>query len=225
MAAKRPTPQIDVLLVDDHRTFAEALATALRIHADLSPRLAGGGVEALEMIEREPPDVVLLDVEMPGPNGIDVIRQLRAVQPSVAVVMLSGHDDDLLRARAFEAGAVGYLPKDTPLAELPEAIRKAARGEPLVDPEEANRLARYLRHRRHQEATERQRTNRLTSRQTEILQMVADGIPAAQIAERLGMSRLTLRTHVQNILTRLGVHTKTEAVTVAIRHGKVSAGV
>ena len=93
----------------------------------------------------------------------------------------------------------------------------------MIDPEELSRLQRYLRHRRHQQETERQRANRLTPRQREILQMLADGVPVPTIAEQLGMSRLTLRTHVQNILTRLGVHTKTEAVTVAIRHGKITA--
>jgi DNA-binding NarL/FixJ family response regulator len=223
MAARRPS-RIDVLVVDDQRTFAEALAAALRMEPGLSPRVAGSGAEAIEMVQLAPPDLVLLDVQMPGASGIEVIRQLHAALPGVPVVMLSGHDDDLLRARAFEAGAAGYLSKDTPLSELPEDVRRAARGESLIDPEEANRLARYLHHRRHQESTERQRTNRLTPRQTEILQMVADGVPTPQIAERLGMSRLTLRTHVQNILTRLRVHTKTEAVTVAIRHGKISAG-
>jgi DNA-binding NarL/FixJ family response regulator len=123
----------------------------------------------------------------------------------------------------MEAGAVGYLSKLAPLSELPDAVRRASRGETLMDPEELLRLERYMRHRRHQEATERQRTNRLTPRQTEILQLLADGVPVAAIADRLGMTRQTLRTHVQNILTRLGVHTKTEAVTVAIRHGKISA--
>jgi two-component system response regulator DevR len=224
MATKRPS-QIHVLVVNDQRTFAEALAAALRLEKDLLARVAGSGEEAMQMIGVERPDVVLLDVQMPGLSGIEVIRKLREAQPDVSVVMLSGHEDDLLRASAMEAGAVGYLSKLAPLADLPEAVRKASRGEALMDPEEMLRLERYLRHRRHQEATERQRTGRLTPRQTEILQLLADGVPVATIAERLGMSRLTLRTHVQNILTRLGVHTKTEAVTVAIRHGKISARV
>jgi DNA-binding NarL/FixJ family response regulator len=224
MATKRP-PQIQVLIVDDQRTFAEALATALRLERDLSVRVAGGGPEAVLMSEDGPPDVVLLDVQMPGMSGIEAIRLLRENHPRVPVVMLSGYEDDLLRARAIEAGAIGYLSKLTPLAELPDAVRRASRGERLMEDEEAARLLRYLRHRRHQEATERQRANRLTPRQTVILQMLADGVPVPQIAEQLGVSRLTLRTHVQNILTRLGVHTKAEAVAVGIRHGKISARV
>ena len=224
MATKRPSP-IRVLVVDDQRTFAEALAAALRLERDLDARVAANAEEAVAMVQADPPDVVLLDVQMPGMGGIEAIRRVREARPQVRVVMLSGHDDDLLRATAMEAGAAGYLSKLDPLSELPDAVRKAAGGEALMDPEEALRLERYLRHRRHQEATERQRTNRLTPRQTEILQLLADGVPVATIAQRLGMSRLTLRTHVQNILTRLGVHTKTEAVTVAIRHGKISARV
>jgi DNA-binding NarL/FixJ family response regulator len=224
MATKRPS-QIHVLVVDDQRTFAEALAAALRLEKDFSAQVAASGEEALKAVAVASPDVVLLDVQMPGTNGIEIIRALLEAQPGVSVVMLSGHEDDLLRASAMEAGAAGYLSKLAPLADLPDAVRKASRGEALMDPEELLRLERYLRHRRHQEATERQRTGRLTPRQTEILQLLADGVPVATIATRLGMSRLTLRTHVQNILTRLGVHTKTEAVTVAIRHGKISARV
>ncbi|HEX2068891.1 MAG TPA: response regulator transcription factor [Actinomycetota bacterium] len=122
----------------------------------------------------------------------------------------------------MEAGAVGYLTKITSLEELPELLRRASRGESLLEDEEAERLLRYLRHRRHQESTERQRANRLTPRQIEILQHMADGVPVQEIAKQLNMSPYTLRTHVQNILTRLGVHTKLEALAVAIRHGKIS---
>ena len=224
VATKRPTP-IDVLVVDDHVTFAQALATALRLEKDLDVRVASGGKEALDMADQLQPDVVLLDVEMPGTGGIEVIRRLRETHPKLPVVVLSGHDDDMNRARAVDAGAVGYLSKATPVAELPETLRRAVRGERLIQAEEAARLLRYLRHRRHQEATERQRANRLTPRQIEILQMLADGVSVHEVAQRLGMSRLTLRTHVQNILTRLAVHTKVEAVTVAIRHGKISSRV
>jgi DNA-binding NarL/FixJ family response regulator len=224
MPTKRPA-HIDVLVVDDQRTFAEALASALRLERDLTARVAQSGQEAIDMIDLERPDVVLLDVQMPGANGVDVLRRLQETHPDLPVVILSGHEDDLVRASVAEAGAVGYLSKLTPLANIPDAVRRASRGEVLIEPEELERLQRLLRHRRHQEETERQRANRLTARQKQVLQMLADGVPVPRIAEQLGMSRLTLRTHVQNILTRLGVHTKTEAVTVAIRHGKISAGV
>jgi two-component system, NarL family, nitrate/nitrite response regulator NarL len=107
------------------------------------------------------------------------------------------------------------------LHELPDVVRRVGRGEYLMDRQEAERLARLLHHRRHQEATERQRVNRLTPRQTQILQLMADGVPDLDIAEQLNLSRYTLRTHMQNILTRLSVHTKVQALAVAIRQGKI----
>jgi two-component system, NarL family, nitrate/nitrite response regulator NarL len=105
--------------------------------------------------------------------------------------------------------------------DLAAMIRRAAEGDELIDLEERARLARLLRHRRQQQATERQRANRLTPRQVEILQLMADGVGPKEIARRLGVSPLTLRTHVQNILTRLGVHSKVEAIAVAMRQGRV----
>jgi DNA-binding NarL/FixJ family response regulator len=208
-------------VVDDHRTFAEALALAVRLERDMVAHVAATGLDAVGMARQEHPHVVLLDIEMPGITGIETIRRLREVYPAAKVVVLSAHEDDLSKARAVEAGAVGYVSKLTPLTDLPDLVRKAHRGDPILEPRERTRLLRHLRHRRHQEATERQRVTRLTPRQTQILQMLADGVSTADISDRLGMSPLTLRTHVQNILTRLGAHTKLEAVALAIRHGKV----
>jgi two-component system nitrate/nitrite response regulator NarL len=214
---------ISILVVDDHRTFAEALALAVRLERDMEAWVAACGADAIEIARRERPHIVLLDMEMPGMGGVETIRRLLEVYPETKVVVLSAHDDDLVKARAVEAGAIGYVSKVTPLTELPDLVRKANRGEAILDAQERSRLLRHLRHRRHQEATERQRVNRLTPRQTEILQMLAEGIPTTEIAGKLGVSPLTLRTHVQNILTRLGVHTKLEAMALAIRHGKVKA--
>jgi DNA-binding NarL/FixJ family response regulator len=212
-----------VLVVDDHRTFAEALALAVRLERDMEAQVASSGTDAVVIVEQAHPNVILLDMEMPGMGGIETIRRLRETYPEAKVVVLSAHDDDLIKARAVEAGAIGYVSKFTPLIDLPDTVRKAHKGEPILDKQERSRLLRHLHHRRHQEATERQRVNRLTPRQTEILQLLAQGIPASEIAGKLGMSPLTLRTHVQNILTRLGVHTKLEAMALAIRHGKVNA--
>lgn len=221
--AARQAPSISVLVVDDHRTFAEALALAVRLERDMEADVAASGVDAVGIAERDHPHVVLLDIEMPGMGGIETIRRMRETYPDAKVIVLSAHDDDLVKARAVEAGAIGYVSKFTPLTELPDLVRRAYKGEPILDKQERTRLLRHLRHRRHQEATERQRVNRLTPRQTEILQMLAEGIPPSEIAGKLGMSPLTLRTHVQNILTRLGVHTKLEAMALAIRHEKVKA--
>ena len=140
---------------------------------------------------------------------------------SLGSILLARASAKMVRAQVMEAGASGYVFKTATLDALPEVVRRAARGEDLVEPEERARLARVLRHRRHQDSTERQRANRLTPRQTQILQMLSDGMGPKEIARRLEMSPLTLRTHVQNILMRLGVHSKVEAVAVAMRQGKV----
>jgi DNA-binding NarL/FixJ family response regulator len=214
---------VSVLIVDDHRTFAEALALAFRLEGDFRVRVASSGQEAVDLTRKDGPAVVFMDLEMPGMGGIEAIRRIKEIHPRAAVIVLTGHDDDLLRARALEAGAIGYVSKLASLTELPVLARMAARGERLVDPQEVVRLLRVLRRRRHQQATERQRVNRLTPRQIQILQLMADGTSPAEIAAQLNMSLYTLRTHVQNILTRLGVHTKVEAVALAIRHGKIRA--
>jgi DNA-binding NarL/FixJ family response regulator len=210
--------------VDDHRTFAEALALAVGLERDLVARVAASGPEAVETVARTRPDVILMDMEMPGMDGVRAIRRVREAHHGTRVVVLSVHDDDLVKARAVEAGAVGYVSKLTPLSEVPDVVRRAHRGEPIIESREASRLMRVLRHRRHQESTERQRANRLTARQIEVLRLVAEGVPGHEIARRLKVSPLTVRTHVQNILTRLGVHTKPEAVALAIRHGKIPVG-
>ena len=223
MAPKRG-PAISVLLVDDHRTFAEALAVAFRLEKDLAVRVVSTGTEAVAAAGREPPDVVLMNIEVPGLGGVETIRRLRESHPAAQVIVLSGHEEDLFKARAVEAGAVGYVSKFTPVDDIPEMVRRVHRGEHVIDRQEAARLLRVLRRRRHQESTERQRVGRLTERQQQILQMMADGASPKEIAARLNLSPYTLRTHVQNILTRLSVHTKTEAMAMAIRHGKISAG-
>lgn len=214
---------INVLVVDDHRTFGEALALAVGLEKDMVAHVAASGLAGVEAAALDRPDVVLMDIEMPGMDGVLAIRRVREAHPATRVVVLSTHDEDLVKARAVEAGAVGYVSKLTPLSDIPEVVRRAHRGDAIIEPREVTRLMRVLRHRRHQESTERQRANRLTARQIEVLRLVAEGVAGREIARRLSMSPLTVRTHVQNILTRLGVHTKPEAVALAMRQGKIPA--
>ncbi|HXF56443.1 MAG TPA: response regulator transcription factor [Actinomycetota bacterium] len=218
-------PRVSVLVADDHLTYAEALAEALRARGDLRVQVASLRDDLVAAAQRSRPQVLLLDLDTRGPAVAELVRRLRAAHPEGRVLLLTGREDDYLRALAVEAGAAGFVSKFTPLASLARLLRAAAAGEPVTEREELARLGRVLRHRRQQEATERQRAGRLTPRQLEILQLLADGVPPREISERLGMSHFTFRTHVQNILTRLGVHTKLEAVALAIRHGKISARV
>jgi DNA-binding NarL/FixJ family response regulator len=210
-------------VVDDQRTFAEALGVALGLEADLRAEVSPTGPEATEAAERIRPDVVLMDLRSTGDDGMSDIRRLRGAHLPARIIVLTANEDDVMRAQALEAGATGFASKSAPLGDLTGVVRGAASGEALVDPQEVARLGRVLRRRRHQEATERQRAGRLTPRQTQILQLMADGASMNDIAQQLNVSRNTLRTHVQNILTRLSVHTQVQAVAVAMRQGKISA--
>ena len=213
---------IRVLIAEDHRTFAEALQRVIDLEKGLQVvTIADNGKEAVDLVVENHPDVVLMDVEMPDLDGIQATRKIRQASPNTQVVMLSAHHDDTLVARAVEAGAAGYLNKTHSVGEVADAVRAAAHGEELIDAEEVGRVLTILRRRREEDADSQSRVQRLTPRQIEILQNMADGMSSEQIARSLGISPQTLRTHVQNILTRLKVHSKIEALALAIRHGQV----
>jgi two-component system NarL family response regulator len=224
-ASNGKTARISVLIVDDHKTFGEAMRIAMSQEEDLRVvGVVGDGEAAVEEATASSPDVVLMDIDMPRMGGIDATRRVKEVSPGSRVVILSGFDDELLLARAIEAGASGYLSKSGDIEQVPRAVRLAYQGEPLLSAEEVHRLLRHLRHRRSQDADEAQLLDRLTPRETQILQAMADGVPPEQIARTIGVANATLRTHIQNTLTKLRVHSKLEALAMAIRHGKVTPG-
>ncbi len=221
----RRTEHIRVLIADDHRTFAEALRIVLRTEKGLSVvAVVHDGRSAVEESIGRNPDVVLMDVEMPQVDGISAVREIKERDGDARVVMLSAHQDDHVVARAIDAGASGFLYKDSPLKDVAKSIRAAYRGEPLIEPQEMRRVLRHLRRRRDQDGASRARVDRLTKRETEILQMMADGSSSEKISKELNISRNTLRTHVQNILFKLKVHSKLEALATAIRFGRVITG-
>ena len=219
----RTRERITVLVVDDHRAVAEALQGAISSEGGLDVSATWSGEEALEIVQRDPPHVILMDVAMPGMGGLEAARRILEADPEVKVIMLSAHDDDLLKARALETGASGYLSKISPMDQLIGAVRKARRGEPLHEQEEVDRLQRRLQHRRSTDEGERERVARLSARETEILQLMAAGLDSQAVADKLGIRHATVRTHTANALTKLGVHSKVEAVVMAIRHGKVAS--
>lgn len=224
MAVDKKTERIRVLIADDHRTFAEALKTVIDLERGLVvTEIVNNGRTAVDRTTTEHPDVVLMDVEMPEMDGIEAIRRIKEADPDARILVLSAHEDDTTIARAVEAGASGFLSKLRPVTDIPEAVRAAVRGEVLLEPSEVDRVLLHLQTERSEEAATRSRVDRLTPRQVEILQLMADGLSPEEIAEGLEISRHTLRTHVQNILTKLGVHSKLQALALAIRHGKVDA--
>jgi DNA-binding NarL/FixJ family response regulator len=216
---------IRVLIADDHRSFAEALRTAIRLERGMAVvGVVHDGEEAVRTALDKRPDVVLMDVAMPGADGIAATRRIREERPDTQVVMLSAYEEEHNIARAIDAGASGFVSKLRPMREVARSIRAAYRGEPLIDPQEMRRILTHLRRKREHDAAGQARVERLTPREIQILQGLADGMPPDRLADRLGISRNTLRTHVQNILFKLKVHSKHEAIVQAIRHGKVRTG-
>jgi DNA-binding NarL/FixJ family response regulator len=213
---------ISVVIADDHRSFGEALQIALDNEDDLTViEVVTDGESAIESAHARHPDVVLMDVQMPGVDGLEATRRIHRETSDTKVILLSGHDDDIVLARAVEAGARGFLRKTQAVSDLADAIRRAYRGEPLHAVSEVELSLARFRLQRRTDGDLAKRVERLTPRELEILQRVAAGEASADIANDLGLSRHTLRTHIQNVLTKLGVHSKTDAVVAAIRFGKV----
>jgi DNA-binding NarL/FixJ family response regulator len=213
---------ITVVIADDRRSFGEALEIALDRESDLDVvSVVTDGADAIKQAVEQEPDVMLVDLTMSGVDGIETTRRLRERGAATAVIVLTHERDDVALARAIQAGARGVLDKTHAVDDLAAAIRRASRGEPLHDPDEVTNALRELRQRGQVDEDLERRVQRLTPRELEILQALADGSPPDRIATDLGMSKHTLRTHTQNILTKLGVHSKVEAIVAAIRFRRV----
>jgi NarL family two-component system response regulator LiaR len=220
---EREGPRITLLIVDDHRSFAEALAVALGKEEDLEVLpVAVDGVGAAKAAAARPPDIAIVDLQMPGIDGFETTRRIKASSPGTTVIILTGADDELALGRSIQAGAHGLLRKTIAIQELTDAVRKAERGEPLNDHDEIEFALRRIRRLRANDDDIAHRFDRLTPRELQILQLLADGKSPDDLATELEVSRNTLRTHIQNILMKLGVHSMLDAIVAAIRHGRVS---
>ena len=215
-------PRITVLIADDHRAFGEALAVALGKEEDLEVlEVTADGATAAEVAGSRRPDVALIDLQMPDVDGLETSRRIRASSTETAVIILTGSEDELAIGRAIQAGAHGYLRKTVAIQELADAVRRAHKRERLNPQDEIEFALRRLGRLRARDDDVAHRFDRLTPRELQILQLLADGRTPEEIATELGVSRNTLRTHIQNVLMKLGVHSKLEAIVAAIRHGRV----
>jgi len=207
-------PVIRVLVVDDHEVLASSLARVLDEEPDLvSVGVAGTLERARAMIATTAPDVVLLDHRLPDGDGVAAISELRALRPSIKVVVLTASAADHVLVAAIEAGASGFVSKTRSLGEVTSAVRAAATGEAVISPELLARLLPRL------SPSGRPRHQELTEREREVLGLVADGLSNAAIAERLVVSLHTVRNHVANLSAKLGAHSKLEALSIAVREG------
>jgi DNA-binding NarL/FixJ family response regulator len=210
--------QIRVLIADDQQLIREGLRVLLGLTADIDVAgEASDGAAAVEQARKLKPDVVLMDVQMPKLDGVAATRQIQETCPEVKVIILTTFDDDEYVFEGLRAGAVGYLLKDVPSEQLAEAIRAAARGAAFIHPSVTRKVvAEFAR------LTERERVRRkqplvepLSSREMEVLALLAEGLSNQEIAKRLTIAPGTVKNHVSNILAKLDVHDRTKAVLLA----------
>lgn len=220
------TPTIRVLVADDHLIIRQGLRLILETAEDFELLgEAADGAEAVRLAGSLQPDVILMDLRMPGMDGLTAIERLRVEQPQIAVVILTTFNEDELMMRGLRAGARGFLLKDTDRETLFHAIRAAARGETLLRPEI---MARLLAAAQTPSAPERGRAGRtaegspaLTERECEVLAGVARGERSKEIAGRLGITERTVKAHLDSIYNKLGVDSRAAAVSVALQRGLI----
>jgi DNA-binding NarL/FixJ family response regulator len=199
--------EITCLIVDDHEVVREGLRLAL----SRAPSIrvigeAADGESAVTLTERRRPDVVIMDVRMPGMDGLEATQQITEKIPGVAVLIFTAYSERMLLSRGLESGAKGYILKEAPHETLLRAIEKVARGEGFVDPA---LMPAFL--------NGKDRDDMLTPREREILQLLADGMSNSDVAAKLFISQETVKSHVRHILTKLEADTRTHAVAIALR--------
>jgi NarL family two-component system response regulator LiaR len=213
---------ISVLIVDDHAVVRHGLRALLEAEGDflVAGEVASGG-EAVLLAADLAPDVVLMDLVMPEMDGVETTRLLKERSPRSQVIVLTSYHEDEHIFPAIRAGALSYLLKGAGLAELTEAVRKAARGEAVLHPHVAARLVQELNgtNGSRREGETQMLYETLSAREREVLQLIADGLHNAEIAERLVISERTVKSHINNILGKLHVADRTQAAIYAWRSG------
>jgi len=216
-----PDRRIRVLLVDDHAMVRRGMRDFLSLHDDIEVvGEAADGAAGVEQAKALQPDIVVMDLMMPNLDGIEATGRIKAALPDVEVIALTSFIEESRVVAAIEAGASGFLLKDAEADELAAAIRSAAAGEVHLDPAVASIVARRMRDGgRGSAADQEDGIGTLTARERDVLARVARGYPNRQIASDLGITERTARTHVSNILAKLGLTSRTQAALLAAQHG------
>jgi DNA-binding NarL/FixJ family response regulator len=210
---------IRVLIVDDQVIVCEGLKVLLEASPTIRVvGMAHDGAQAVEMVSRLEPDLVLMDLKMPGMNGVQATREIRRVAPAVPVLVLTTYDDDEWIVDAIRAGAAGYLLKDSRREDLVAAIEGAVAGRTHVDPAVATRVFAFL---RDGVPPSSALATTLSERERDVLRLLASGLTNAAIADRLALAEGTVRNHVTTILAKLGVADRAQATAIAWRDGLV----
>ncbi|MFS8639850.1 MAG: response regulator transcription factor [Symbiobacteriaceae bacterium] len=220
--AARP---IRVLVADDHAILRDGIRTLLEAQPDIEVvGEASDGVEAVELARQLKPDVVLLDIGMPGMNGIEATRTILQDVPETRVLILSMHDNEEYIFPILEAGASGYVLKRSAATELVSALRAVVQGHTILHPDVAAKVLAGVSRRQRGEGGEGppKRVDGLTERETEILTLIAQGLTNQEIADRLFISIKTVQAHRSNIMEKLDLHDAVELTKYAIRHGLIS---
>jgi len=227
MSTRRATDAapISVLICDDHQLVTDALSLVVRSEHDMElvAQPVGRAEEAIDICRRAEPDICVMDVLLgPGLNGIEATRRIRSASPNTTVIVLSGDNTDERVVAAIEAGAAGLVHKGEGLQAIVGAIRAAAHGESLIDHATLPGILERASTERRSRSEIESRMARLTSREREILGLLETGASSDEIARRLYISPRTVETHVQNLIRKLGVHSRLEAVALAAQYGRLA---
>ncbi len=212
---------IRVLLVEDHAAFLQTLAFRLDREPDMTVVGQAGRIEEARTMLSEV-DVAVIDLDLPNGYGVELIRELHRVSRQASVLILTASVSRMDAARAVEAGADGVLHKSVRVAEIIDAVRKLGAGEQIMTQGEIIELLRLSAQRREQDHAVSQALQRLTSREREVLEGISHGWSDRQIAQELSVSHETIRTHMVNILGKLGVDSRLQALLLAVRHGLIT---
>jgi DNA-binding NarL/FixJ family response regulator len=218
---ERPTESLRVLIVDDHDLFRTGLRNLLEEQGVVIVGEAAAGAEAVRIVREIAPDVVVMDLNMPGMGGIEATRHITAIAPLTRVVMLTISEDDSDVMDAILAGACGYLLKDSSIQDLMTGIRAASRGESLISPNIAAKVLQRVRATSTQPEILNTIRAELSDREIEVLKLIANGKDNAVIAGELHISPKTVKNHISNILMKLQIDNRIQAAVYAVRSGIV----